>query len=61
MEYVASKIQIAGAGAGKTHDLSELVLSQEIQENRNIYVITYTNFARKNIEDRIKKKRIYSR
>lgn len=40
MEYVASKILIAGAGAGKTHDLSELVLNEEIQENKNIYVIT---------------------
>lgn len=59
MEYVTSKILIAGAGAGKTHDLSELVLSQEIQENKNIYVITYTNFARKNIEDSIKKQRGY--
>lgn len=59
MEYVASKILIAGAGAGKTHDLSELVLSQEIQENKNIYVITYTNFARKNIEDSIKQQRGY--
>lgn len=59
MEYVTSKIQIAGAGAGKTHDLSELVLNQQIQENKNIYVITYTNFARKNIEDSIKKQRGY--
>ncbi len=57
MEYVASKIQIAGAGAGKTHDLAELVLNKEVQENKNIYVITYTNFARKNIEDSIKKQR----
>ena len=59
MEYVKSKIQIAGAGAGKTHDLSELVLNQEIQENKNIYVITYTNFARKNIENSIKKQKGY--
>ena len=59
MECVKSKIQIAGAGAGKTHDLSEIVLNQEIQENKNIYVITYTNFARKNIEDSIKKQKGY--
>lgn len=59
MECVVSKIQIAGAGAGKTHDLAELILNKEIQENKNIYVITYTNFARKNIENRIRKEKGY--
>jgi superfamily I DNA/RNA helicase len=51
-------IVVAGAGAGKTTSMAELVLSRlkEITDNRIIYVITYTNAARDIIKEKIKEK-----
>lgn len=48
-----SQVQIAGAGAGKTYGLAELICNSEIEDGKNIYAITYTNYAKKNIEDKI--------
>lgn len=48
-----SQVQIAGAGAGKTYGLAELICNSKIEEGKNIYAITYTNYAKRNIENKI--------
>lgn len=51
------KILVAGAGAGKTHSMAEKVLKRyhEIDNKKIIYVVTYTNAAKDQIRDMIKK------
>lgn len=52
------KIVVAGAGAGKTTSMADLVLErlQEKADTKIIYVITYTNSARNKIRDKIREK-----
>lgn len=54
-EKLLSQIQIAGAGAGKTYTLAEKILmSHYKKENEKIiYAISYTNYAKRNIEQRV--------
>lgn len=54
-EKLLSQIQIAGAGAGKTYTLAEKILmSHYKKENKKIiYAISYTNYAKRNIEQRV--------
>ena len=52
---IKSKIQIAGAGAGKTYGLAELICNFNIDNNKKVYAITYTNYAKDNIEEKIVK------
>jgi superfamily I DNA/RNA helicase len=49
-------IVVAGAGAGKTTSMAELVISKlkEVTDGKIIYVITYTNSARDRIRDKIR-------
>ena len=54
-----SQVQIAGAGAGKTYGLAELICNSKIEDGKNIYAITYTNYAKKNIEDKIVEQKGY--
>ncbi|MEL1246304.1 UvrD-helicase domain-containing protein [Flavobacterium sp. DGU11] len=51
------EIQIAGAGAGKTYDLSKRVIQfhQANTSHKIIYAVTYTNAARKKIKEEIVK------
>lgn len=42
-------MQIAGAGAGKTYDLAEITLKESKKNNKKIFAITFTNFAKNNI------------
>lgn len=54
-EKLLSQIQIAGAGAGKTYTLAEKILMR-LHEKKNekiIYAISYTNYAKRNIEQRV--------
>jgi superfamily I DNA/RNA helicase len=52
------EIQIAGAGAGKTYNLSEKIIQfhEENISHKLIYAITYTNAAKKKISDEIIKR-----
>ena len=54
-----SQVQIAGAGAGKTYGLAELICNSEIQYGKNIYAITYTNYAKRNIEEKVLEQKGY--
>lgn len=54
-----SQVQIAGAGAGKTYGLAELICNEQIKEGKNIYAITYTNYAKRNIEEKVLEKKGY--
>jgi superfamily I DNA/RNA helicase len=56
MDAKISKIQIAGAGAGKTYNLAQRVISDylAIKDHKKIYAITYTNYASRNISDSIR-------
>lgn len=49
------KIVVAGAGAGKTTSMAQVVLDRlkEVVDGRIIYVITYTNAARDRIREKI--------
>lgn len=49
------RIIVAGAGAGKTTSMAEKVLNRfkEIEDNKIVYVITYTNAARDEIRNKI--------
>lgn len=50
------RLIVAGAGAGKTTSMAQLVLDrfQQITDNKIIYVVTYTNAARDHIRSKIK-------
>ena len=50
-----SQIQIAGAGAGKTYSLAEKILVRHHKKDNDkiIYVISFTNYAKRNIEQRV--------
>lgn len=51
------EVQIAGAGAGKTHGLAENIISHyDPTLHKKIFAITYTNNAAKNISEAIIKK-----
>ena len=54
-----SQVQIAGAGAGKTYGLAELICNSEIEYGKNIYAITYTNYAKRNIEEKVLEQKGY--
>lgn len=48
------EVQIAGAGAGKTHGLAEKIIKHyDASSNKKIFAITYTNNAAKNISEAI--------
>ena len=48
------EVQIAGAGAGKTHGLAvKIIESYNPASYKKIFAITYTNNAAKNITDAI--------
>lgn len=48
------KVQIAGAGAGKTHGLAEKIIAHyNTISHKKIFAITYTNSASKNISQEI--------
>lgn len=52
------EIQIAGAGAGKTYNLSEKIIQfhEDNTSHKLIYAITYTNAAKNKINDQIMKR-----
>ena len=51
------EVQIAGAGAGKTHGLAEkIIINYDPASHKKIFAITYTNNAAKNISEEIIKK-----
>ncbi len=54
-ENLLSQIQIAGAGAGKTYSLAEKILIHyhKKENEKTIYAISFTNYAKKNIEGRV--------
>ena len=57
MDYKISDIQVAGAGAGKTYSMAEKIIEyreNNITEDKDIIVITYTNFAKNNIENKFR-------
>lgn len=58
MDYKKSKIQIAGAGAGKTYSMAEYILEYDKlnSENKDIIAITYTNTAKENIYKKVYEK-----
>lgn len=58
MDYKKSKIQIAGAGAGKTYSMAEQILEYDKfnSENKDIIAITYTNTAKENIYKKVYEK-----
>lgn len=47
------KINIAGAGAGKTTQMSDLLTSIKSEEGKFIFCVSFTNAAARNIEQRI--------
>lgn len=51
MDYKKSKIQVAGAGAGKTYSMAEQILAYDEYNSdaKDIIAITYTNNAKENI------------
>lgn len=55
MDYNVCKVQIAGAGAGKTYSMAEEILKYQETANilKDIIAITYTNSARDNIRNNI--------
>lgn len=48
-------VLVAGAGGGKTSSMAKLVISRmkEINNDKVIYVITYTNSAKDKIKDKV--------
>ena len=57
MDYKVSDIQVAGAGAGKTYSMAKRIIEYRktnITNDKDIIVITYTNFAKNNIENKFK-------
>lgn len=54
-EKLLSQIQIAGAGAGKTYTLAEKILIRYHKKDNEkiIYAISFTNYAKHNIEQRV--------
>lgn len=57
MDYKVSDIQVAGAGAGKTYSMAEKIIvyrENNIIEDKDIIVITYTNFSKNNIENKFR-------
>ncbi len=54
-EKLLSQIQIAGAGAGKTYTLAEKILMRyhKKENEKIIYAISFTNYAKRNIEERV--------
>ena len=57
MDYKISDIQVAGAGAGKTYSMAEKIIEyrkNNITDDKDIIVITYTNFAKNNIENKFR-------
>ena len=54
-ERLLSQIQIAGAGAGKTYTLTEKILVRHHKKDNDkiIYAISFTNYAKRNIEQRV--------
>lgn len=54
-EKLLSQIQIAGAGAGKTYTLAEKILVRHHKKDNDkiIYAISFTNYAKRNIGQRV--------
>ena len=50
------KINVAGAGAGKTTKMAELITTLEIPEGKVVFCIAFTNAAVANITEKVEKK-----
>ena len=50
------KVNVAGAGAGKTTKMAELITGQEIPEGKVVFCIAFTNAAAKNITEKVEER-----
>ena len=50
------KVNVAGAGAGKTTKMAELITGHEIPEGKIVFCIAFTNAAVKNIMEKVEEK-----
>ena len=50
------KVNVAGAGAGKTTKMAELITALEIPEGKVVFCIAFTNAAATNISEKVEKK-----
>ncbi len=50
------KVNVAGAGAGKTTKMAELITALEIPEGKVVFCIAFTNAAAANITEKVEKK-----
>ena len=50
------KVNVAGAGAGKTTKMADLVTEHEIQEGKVVFCIAFTNAAAENIVEKVERK-----
>lgn len=47
------RIEVAGAGAGKTWDMASRVLKEAVPEGKIVFCLAFTNAAKRNIESRL--------
>ena len=50
------KVNVAGAGAGKTTKMAELITGLEMSEGKIVFCIAFTNAAAKNITEKVEEK-----
>ena len=50
------KVNVAGAGAGKTTQMADIILEHDIPEGKIIFCIAFTNAAANNIREKVAKK-----
>ena len=50
------KVNVAGAGAGKTTKMAELITALEIPEGKVVFCIAFTNAAATNIIEKVEEK-----
>ena len=50
------KVNVAGAGAGKTTQMADIIIKQDVPEGKIIFCIAFTNAAADNITEKVAKK-----
>ena len=47
------KVNVAGAGAGKTTQMADIIMDYKIPEGKKVFCIAFTNAAADNIREKV--------
>ena len=53
-------VNVAGAGAGKTTKMADVIMAHDIPDGKVVFCIAFTNAAADNIKEKVAEKRLHA-